>query len=1210
MAGDRTGVLAAFQRYPGRVLMTGLPNMFASPLGGVFANKLVYGEWGDFTLQSMVGGFAAGAMRTGTISPFNVDQLGRAAIHPITTLSNYANSVGSHLTGAGTTTSATTGGGPNGPGPATAGDRSPTGGPGPAGPYLASAQLPAPQPVIPYQRLTSDPSNPPVLGTRADASQLRTPTGDQPRTPAGDQQRVAAGDQPGARRLVAPDQPTVAAQTDRNGTAPAPDRATPSTAQQQSAPDQRTNGQRNPDQTQVREPANAQDQRQAVPQAQTAQPHTQAQTAQPHTQAQTAQPQNTQPQATQQGPNQGQGTQQGPDHAEGTRNQAAQPQNQAQVAQPQTQPQAQTAPQNGQPQTQPQVQAAQPQNGQVQSQASPQADTVTTPAAHVQATQNGQAAQNGQVTPDARAAATATASADPAATNGTPSPGPFTTPGPVTRFRAGSRRRSDYTVVTARPVRRSQEGRSRFVVKRRPAGTPKMTVGEVRAQFLTHADPSDISGVRGWTWSAGDTTLVVHHTTLGDIHFRVEQPGRLMVRRHGLRLFRPLARTKVLAGTAEQPHALRPNRNVASDQLALLVVHEISDSLQVLQARQAGVHTQRRLLAPRTGGHDYCATSRQTEFRHLTRRLGEATSDTERADLQREIDLVLSELGRRGRGAPALGPDEDAVTGPRNAHPDAGAGLAELRSHLERHETSAATASAELRASLLDRASSLGQADVDLNAMSIRHYEAAVELSEQATAAIRNGDFATADALIAAARRRHATADAYEAARAAAVRARAAHEAAADLLAARPLVMTDLTKAVEEARQAYAGYRRAVRDAVPFSAPMPDPASGNLRSAVATRVAALTLPAIDLYTAATENSDAADRAFEQERAAREAGDTRAAEAAHASGVRHQRAAAAYGEAAASLHRARAVYQSLLDRIGVTDSEVAQAFQHAHTLERFALMTVDLTATAPDPAGPLADLRAARKGRAGAVAELRQALGRQVSALDLATADMREASAGWANEGQAAFDRAGDAMVRQDFAEARSWHAVSAESQQAAQAHHEARLLAHQASRAYQAAADVLPNLAAGETLDAGALAERLRTAEDAHRRYQEAVDALPSPELPSSAPEQPTAREYGELAERRAATRERIATLAQEAERLDQLATLHLQEGAKAIDNMEEANDQALEAAGQRDVEAGRRRAGAEAEAEAHAEASRRHFRIAQRYLAAAQAARDARHAH
>ncbi|MBB6351993.1 hypothetical protein FHU36_008576 [Nonomuraea muscovyensis] len=585
MAGDRTGVLAAFQRYPGRMLATGLPNMFASPLASVVANKVVYGEWGDFTLQSMVGGFAAGAARTNTLSPFSMQAMG-GAVRPINTLSSYAASVGTHLAGAGTTT-ATTAGGPDGFGPATSGDRPSPDGPRPTGPDSASAQQPAPQPVVPHQRATSDLSDPAVTNTRggADPNQQRPPTGDQQRTPAADQQ--------GPHRQAAPGQPSVAAQAERNGPAPAshasPAPAIPS-AQQSSAPDQRATDQRNPDQAQAHGPANAQDQRQAPPPAQ-------AHATQPHTQAQ--------------------------------------PQSQAQTARPQT----------AQPQTP--SQSAQPQNMQVQGQTAPGADTVTTPAA----VQNAQAAQ------DARAAAaTVTAAADSTTLTGPPaqatSVGLTATDPAGTRIRAGSGRRSDYVLATARPVRRSREGRSRFVVKRRPAGTPRMTVGEVRAQFLTNADPSDIAGVIGWTWNADDAALVVHHTVLGDVHFRVQRPGRLMLRRHGPRLFRPLARTKVRAGTVERPHLLRPNKNVATDQLARVVVHEISDALQIQEARGNGVHTQRRLPVHRQGGHDYCAQSRHSEYNLLTRQLAAATDPARRAEIRHEIDLLLAELREQGHPLP------------------------------------------------------------------------------------------------------------------------------------------------------------------------------------------------------------------------------------------------------------------------------------------------------------------------------------------------------------------------------------------------------------------------------------------------------------------------------------------------------------------------------------------------------------------------------
>ncbi|MBN6056468.1 hypothetical protein JYK22_31360, partial [Nonomuraea sp. RK-328] len=212
--------------------------------------------------------------------------------------------------------------------------------------------------------------------------------------------------------------------------------------------------------------------------------------------------------------------------------------------------------------------------------------------------------------------------------------------------------------VTARPVRGSGGKRSRFVVKRRPPGTPKMTVSEVTKAFFDNVDISDLPGVHGWRRTDGDT-LVLFTSEHGDVHFRVQKPGWVMMRRHGWRLFRPLARTKVRAGTEKQPHLLRLNKNVAPDQVARVLVHDITDALQVQEARKNGRHPQRRLLFHQQDGHDVCARSRLAELSLLRRQLVAADTDARRADLQNEIDLLRPDL--RDHGHHLLPGDQIAV---------------------------------------------------------------------------------------------------------------------------------------------------------------------------------------------------------------------------------------------------------------------------------------------------------------------------------------------------------------------------------------------------------------------------------------------------------------------------------------------------------------------------------------------------------------------
>ncbi|MEV0385648.1 zeta toxin family protein [Nonomuraea sp. NPDC050643] len=78
-ARDAPGILNALRRYPGRALGGALTNGAVSVPAGVVANGLVYGTWKLPSVEGVLGGMAAGAGRTNTISPFSVDVLGAIA---------------------------------------------------------------------------------------------------------------------------------------------------------------------------------------------------------------------------------------------------------------------------------------------------------------------------------------------------------------------------------------------------------------------------------------------------------------------------------------------------------------------------------------------------------------------------------------------------------------------------------------------------------------------------------------------------------------------------------------------------------------------------------------------------------------------------------------------------------------------------------------------------------------------------------------------------------------------------------------------------------------------------------------------------------------------------------------------------------------------------------------------------------------------------
>ncbi|WP_170222893.1 hypothetical protein, partial [Nonomuraea turkmeniaca] len=198
----------------------------------------------------------------------------------------------------------------------------------------------------------------------------------------------------------------------------------------------------------------------------------------------------------------------------------------------------------------------------------------------------------------------------------------------------GADRRSRYTLVAAGPI-----AGTRFVPDGRHQDLQELTVDEVRAALDTQALPADFgTDVKGWRWI--DASTLVVDTGNGIQHFRFEigAVGR-----------NRLGRTRVGQGTETDPHLVRLTPRVAPDQVARLVIHELTDTFQ----RRAAPQSRARHLQPTlTGGLDQCVTARHNEFRLLTRKLASATTDAERNALQSEIDGILHELSRHGHPLP------------------------------------------------------------------------------------------------------------------------------------------------------------------------------------------------------------------------------------------------------------------------------------------------------------------------------------------------------------------------------------------------------------------------------------------------------------------------------------------------------------------------------------------------------------------------------
>ncbi|MGW2158457.1 WXG100-like domain-containing protein [Nonomuraea sp. NPDC001699] len=180
---------------------------------------------------------------------------------------------------------------------------------------------------------------------------------------------------------------------------------------------------------------------------------------------------------------------------------------------------------------------------------------------------------------------------------------------------------------------------SAFVADGRPADEGDLTVDEARQAFNNELLLEDFGGAAGaWRviWDGGDT-LVLDSALLGQVHFKF-QVGPVEGGYLG-------ETTATNTGERGDPHLVTLAPRVASDQVARLVLHEISD---VLQFRTAGEHTH-----PHTPGEatrDECVTARRNELRFLERKQREALAagDTAAADrLAVEIAAVEADLAAR-----------------------------------------------------------------------------------------------------------------------------------------------------------------------------------------------------------------------------------------------------------------------------------------------------------------------------------------------------------------------------------------------------------------------------------------------------------------------------------------------------------------------------------------------------------------------------------
>ncbi|WP_406675250.1 hypothetical protein WBK31_17520 [Nonomuraea sp. N2-4H] len=158
--------------------------------------------------------------------------------------------------------------------------------------------------------------------------------------------------------------------------------------------------------------------------------------------------------------------------------------------------------------------------------------------------------------------------------------------------------------------------------------------------------------VRGLSWD-GDALTVTTGSGVQHFTFTVGEPGQ-----------REMARTRVRAGTAEDPHVVTFAPRVATDQLTRVWLHEITDTFQRQAAGQGRRGILRRMLPGRPAREvrDECVTARRNERVLLIEQWENAPTMPEKRQKAIDIDGLDAELRARGAEVPpppwAVGPDD------------------------------------------------------------------------------------------------------------------------------------------------------------------------------------------------------------------------------------------------------------------------------------------------------------------------------------------------------------------------------------------------------------------------------------------------------------------------------------------------------------------------------------------------------------------------
>lgn len=678
-------------------------------------------------------------------------------------------------------------------------------------------------------------------------------------------------------------------------------------------------------------------------------------------------------------------------------------------------------------------------------------------------------------------------------------------------------------------------------------GPVELTMAEARALFDAELRPTDFGPhVRGWTWSADGTTLTIHfqdHLNRPPQHFRFkvqDKGGRNRTRqanargpRHPRLGRRRLGRTRVRTGAERDPHLSTLARGMASDQVARVMLHEISDTFQRQTAAEArsGQGMIRKFRSRLAERRDGCLSARLNEHWYLSRKWQAATTDAERQAHRTEIEGVARYLRKHGHtpppppwsgeGRPTTGPNAD---------------LSDLHANLHTAATATAQALTHLRQGIVDQLAALDLTSDELHRLTLENYDAATRLAREASDAIMSGDPARGRELREAALRHRQAAEVYSNMRDPVMEVHEAYRKATGLLdrlaAGRSVQPDDIATAIQDAGRRHEQYQRDLTRAGQ-SLPSGDPAvAGERHTELAERLIARQAAATDLKQglerqAASLDQAAADQqrvaeyhrgaakyAFDQSQRLAAGGPSALAQTHYDAGVRLNGEATAYGQASQLAGQAASSYREAASRLdqlmagGPLDltrlaRNLGQAQAH-HAGYKEAIADRPLPApvaraiheaenTPEPPRAEVADLRARLaasitvSGRTALA--LQQEIGNQLAVLERDAGELQRLATENYDASLRLLREASDAIAGGDFDQARELRETARRHRLSADAYSDLRIPAVQARAAYQNAADQLTGFASDRGVRLGDLAQAVQDARTHHDEYHRALAA-------------------------------------------------------------------------------------------------------------------------